>query len=145
MRMLNNWKPETKAVLDRFLAAGWKIEWTMDGDQEKTKFTTLEAAIEHVTSCDEGWVRVTKDGNGSTLCLVFGNSPGELVSDYTYPGEKGTYEPRKGTEAWKEELDLITTAHSQEWEGKDQPLISEAEAYPEFAKMTDEQLGKVAQ
>lgn len=118
---INDWNPETKAVLERFLAAGWTIEWTDNGEEGRKPFTTLEEAIADVTACDEGWVRVTKDGNSSTLYLVFGNEPGVLISDYTYPAEEGSYDAKKGTEAWKKELDGITEAHYQEWDGRPQP------------------------
>lgn len=130
MRMLNDWTPETKAVLERFLAAGWTVDWTDNGEEGRKPFTTLEEAIADVTACDEGWVRVTKNGNSSTLYLVFGNSPGELISDYTYPAEEGSYTPKKGTEQWHAELETITAAHYQEWDGKPQPKIREDIKYP---------------
>lgn len=102
---INNWKPEVRSLLKSLTDAGIKLEAGHNG-AEKFKFDTLSSFIENLIACDEANLYVQMpDGRKLTLYLVLGNSPGELVSDYTCHLL----------------LDKVTEAHSAKWEGRKQP------------------------
>lgn len=110
METINNWAPETRSLLRALRAAGFTI---VEGDngEDKFKFDGDEAKfIANLTACDESHLYVV-DPSGARrwLYLVYGNNPGELVSDYSLP--------REGTDY----LDAVTTAHYDKWEGRKQP------------------------
>lgn len=133
MRMLNNFKPETRSLINRLTKAGFTIVSGNNGE-ESFKFTgDVDAFLSELLACDEATLRVIAPGTPFktnpetgksfqpklTLFLVLGNSPGELVCDYTV-------HPL---------LDEVTEAHASEWDGKPQPKISEDEAYPHLAAL----------
>lgn len=106
-RIINNWEPETKALLTALREAGCEIT-SCDNGEYRTKFVDGQSAdfIVHLTACDEARLYVkTPDGKKQWLYLVLGNSPGELVCDYTcHPV-----------------LDAVTEAHYTSWSGRTQP------------------------
>jgi hypothetical protein len=108
MTKINDWKPETKSLIERLVAAGCAILAGNNGGDEEFAFTgDLDAFIEELIACDEGHLYVsTPTAKRRWLWLILGNSPGEIVSDYQCD----------------DALDAVTDAHYAEWELKGQPL-----------------------
>lgn len=97
--------PETLSLLNLLLAAGFEIKKTSNGEDEK-EFSSIKSAAKHLQEGDDGFLMVVNPhGAAKTLYLLYGNSPGELVADYTID----------------EGLDHITSLHFSKWEGKEQP------------------------
>ena len=112
---LNNWKPETASLLRALLKAGFALVRGDNGEDEFTFDGKLAPFIDELTACDEARLFVRNpEGKVRWIYLVFGNSPGELASDYTV-------DPL---------LDAVTEAHYAKWEGRKQPTQTAAEAYP---------------
>jgi hypothetical protein len=102
---INNWAPEVRSLVNRLSLAGFAITRACNGEDTYTG-TKVSEIVECVTACDEGELYVTApDGKCLWLMLVLGNSPGELVSDYSC----------------HEALEAVVTAHGDHWEGKPQP------------------------
>ena len=106
LEVINDWYPETKSPLDRLVAAGCEIV-SGDNGEEKFKFDgDFDKFIAELTACDESYVYLkTPSGKVRWIYLVYGNSPGELPSDYIV-------DPT---------FDAVTSAHYAEWELKGQP------------------------
>lgn len=112
MRTINDWTPETRSLLKSLIAAGFSI---VEGDNGEEKFQfdgtgNMQAFIDNLTACDESHLYVTDpEGGRRWMYLVYGNGPGELVSDYSLP--------KQGTDY----LEAVTNAHSEKWESRKQP------------------------
>ena len=112
--IINDWKPETRSLFLRLLAAGVEIVET-DNGEDREKFKNIEQAIEHITATDEGhvYVIVPETKTKQWISLIYGNSPGELASEYSGPA------------AWisnpEFSLNKVTKAHHEEWSLKGQP------------------------
>ncbi len=110
-----NWKPVAESLFRHLQAAGATITHVNDGGGW-IKTPTLAAAVDAATGVDEAHVRVTfVDHLSSCLWIVYGNSPEELVADYTYN--------------LHEVVLLLEPAIEQfqaEWEDKPCPMCSEA-------------------
>lgn len=105
---INDWAPETKALLNRLVAAGCTL-LSGDNGEERFEFTgDLPAFIENLIACDEArlYVQTPSSIQSKWLYLVLGNSPGELASDYICDPV----------------LDAVTDAHYNEWSEKAQPM-----------------------
>ena len=105
--MINDWKPETKSLIETLQKHGLTIV-SVDNGESKTNFadTTLDNFIEETMACDEANLYVkTPEGKVKTLYLVYGNNPGELVCDYTIAPE----------------IDAATDEHYNAWDGRKQP------------------------
>lgn len=119
---IRDYRPEVTSLLNRILAAGWTIVST-DDNGDIQPFTTVEAATDHITSVDEGYINLRRpDGKYIWVFIVFGNSPGELICDYSTPAG--------------ETFDSISRAHCEEWEGKDQPTTTWAERFPNIKSLS---------
>jgi|SRR5688572_982963 len=119
-RILNDFKPECRALIDRLTRAGFTIVRGSNGEEGFRYEGDMAKFLENLTACDEGHLYVRPPGDQRkegaschTLYLVFGNSPGELVCDYSEHSL----------------LDEVTMAHNEEWTGKDQPTVGELEVY----------------
>lgn len=111
MRTINDWKPETKDLLDALTAAGFALVWCSNGG-DKIKFNgNLDEFMEELLGADDAHLGVELNGKRHWLYLVYGNSPGELVCDYGVPKNPASAAL----------LDSITQAHSDKWEGRQQP------------------------
>lgn len=104
---LNNWKPEVGSLLHKLTKAGCKLIAGNNGDEDfKAEDMTLAKFIENLIACDEAHLYVqTPAGKRRWVYLVLGNSPGELVCDYTCD----------------DVLDAVTDAHYTQWESRKQP------------------------
>jgi hypothetical protein len=101
---MRDWKPCVRDLLERLIAAGFVISEIDDGE-ETIKFTTLDAAVDTITSVDESTVWTTAtDKSDPVLFIVLGNGPEEIVADYCGGG------PR---------LCMILEGFSKDWEGKE--------------------------
>jgi len=101
---MRDWKPCVRDLLERLVAAGFAIGEIDDGD-DTIEFTTLDAAVDTITSVDESTVWLAAhDKSDPVLFIVLGNGPNEIVADYCGGS------PR---------LDMILEGHSNDWEGKD--------------------------
>jgi hypothetical protein len=106
-KYINDWTPETRSLLESLQKHGLQIcsvdngEYRMDFDQRD-----IELFLESCTACDEAWLTVRAPENkNKVIYLVFGNSPGELVSDYNVCPL----------------IDAATDEHYNKWEGSKQP------------------------
>lgn len=126
--MLNNWTPEVASLIATLKRHGFEIVSGHNGE-EAFKLGTgakgMKAFIENLIACDEANLYVRhpdiKTGQGNkvtcSLYLVLGNSPGELVSDYSEP-------------LTCDLLDKVTEEHYSRWESRKQPKIRAADLYP---------------
>ena len=106
-----DWKPETRSLYRRLKKAGFEPVGVDDRCGEGPERPKSEDhALDVLTACDESTLTIKRNGERFALYLVYGNSPGELVCDYTY----------RDTQAGKE-LNAVTTAHYEAWEGRKQP------------------------
>lgn len=108
--IINNWKPETKSLIETLLKHNLTIV-SVDNGETETNFADVSLAefIEQTMACDEARLYVkTPRGENRWLYLVYGNSPGELVCDYTIAPE----------------VDAATNEHYNKWEGKKQPVCA---------------------
>lgn len=70
-------------IIDGLIEVGVKPTEAIDGEQEVEAFTTTKAAVDHITSCDDGSLNVIlPDGNETWLYFVLGNDPEEVLCDY---------------------------------------------------------------
>ncbi len=118
MKMINDWKPETQALLKSFTDAGFTLVHAHNGEDGLKFNNNLPEFIECLTACDESTLHVEKGTKRARLFLVYGNSPGELVSDYAYPSGDDAV-----TEAFVNLLDEVMSAHYDAWVEKPQPKI----------------------
>jgi hypothetical protein len=112
-RKRNDWKPETRSLLQSLIQAGFTLAST-DNGENRERFTTIEKAIEELTATDESKLYVFPPGEPNRelgLFLVYGNSPGELVCDYHEHSL----------------LDAVVSKHSAAWENRKQPTIDVGE------------------
>lgn len=100
----NDYKPETKSLLNALTKAGFTLLEGNNGDENFP--ATKPDFLEELTAADEArlWVK-TPEGKRKGLYLVFGNSPGELVCDYHV-------DPA---------LEAVIDAESAKWDGKPIP------------------------
>lgn len=119
--LINDWKPETRSLLKALTDAGCVLVSGNNGE-DSFKFTgDMKDFIANLTACDESALYVTtptSEGKERWISLVYGNSPGELVSDYTCD----------------ETIDAVTTAHYDKWSERKQPTMKYNEAYPDLAE-----------
>lgn len=119
--MINNWTPETASLIATLKRHGFEIVRGSNGEE---RFTLqpgrdgMKKFIENLIACDEArmWVKDPQDGKERCLFLVLGNSPGELVCDYSV----------------SDRLDKATEEHYDRWESRKQPKWTAAEAYPQI-------------
>jgi hypothetical protein len=101
---MRDWKPCVRDLLERLVSAGFTIESIDDGG-DWTKFPTLDAAVDTITSVDESTIYTNSiDKSDPVLMIVLGNGPDEIVADYAGGTPK---------------LDMIIKGHSKDWESKD--------------------------
>lgn len=105
--LINDWVPETKSLLEALIAAGFVILHGDNGEDEFQLSGNLEHFIDNLTACDEARLFVKRPGAKTKwLYLVFGNNPGELVSDYLVD----------------DVLDKVCEDHYAKWELRGQPM-----------------------
>lgn len=116
-KMINDWAPETTSFLVALQAAGFVLVGCDNGEEEHAHTYTpsepLDPLIAELTACDEAQLFVTHPDEKNKLWfyLVYGNSPGELVSDYSIPSN-GQLEQL---------LEALVASHGEKWEGRAQP------------------------
>lgn len=128
-QILNNWTPETASLIATLKRHKFEI---VKGDNGEGSFRAPETKhgmknfIANLIACDEAhlYVRCPKSGKVRWLYIILGNSPGEIVSDYSVPMENFSNTP--------DPLDAATSEHYDRWEGRKQPKWTAAEAYPEI-------------
>lgn len=107
--LINNWVPETKSLVKRLVKNGFIIisgdngedEFAFNGTGKMTEF------LDELLACDEARLYVqNSEGKNKSLYIVLGNSPGELVADYTV-------DPL---------LDKVTEEHYDMWSQRKQPM-----------------------
>jgi hypothetical protein len=106
-KYINDWKPETNSLLETLEKHGLVIV-SVDNGEYSTKLsdTTRAKFVEDCMACDEAWLSViAPDGKRKTIFLVYGNSPGELICDYTVC----------------EQIDAACDEHFEKWDGRNQP------------------------
>jgi hypothetical protein len=105
-RTSRDYKPEARSLIKRLQDLGFTIR-SGDNGEERCKFDgNLDGFLRNLLACDEGHLYVSnRAGRKLTLFFVLGNSPGELICDYTDDAE----------------LDYALEAHYNAWEGRSQP------------------------
>ncbi len=121
--LINDWRPETAALLKRLIEAGITIV-EVDNGEDETKFdkVVFDRFVLECIACDEARLYIKLPGRDKTnwLYLVYGNNPGELVSDYSFPGDN---------KELAEKLDAVIKAHGDEWELKGQARCNDEDIY----------------
>jgi hypothetical protein len=116
--IFNDFKPEVRSLIHRLQKAGFAIEGCDNGEGGFYSYSRAvrdyKEFIKELTATDETWLYITRDGFQFSLFLVLGNSPGELVCDYTYKSKA------VGTQTLAD-LDAITMAHYDSWIDRKQP------------------------
>lgn len=114
IQTINDWKPETSALLHRIALNNCNVLWVSNGEEklEAAKATRAEL-IEHLISTDEGAICIERAGRRVKLFLVYGNSPGELVADWSW--KQGEADPAF--------IDVIIDDHYRVWSEKKQPTL----------------------
>jgi len=114
-RTLNNWEPETHALLDALVAAGFTLSNGYNGEDVFNFDGDMPKFIGNLIACDEAHLFVVDPaGKRRWIYLVLGNNPGEIVSDYSCPVKGIDY------------LDAVTTAHYDRWIKIPQPTMEVA-------------------
>jgi hypothetical protein len=110
----NDWKPEVGSLLTALQAKGFALV-SGDNGEEQFKFDPAKPAdfLENLIACDEAHLTVGMGGQTRWLYLVLGNSPGELVSDYSVGRQPNRID---------ELLEAVTASESEKWTGRAQPL-----------------------
>lgn len=105
-----DWKPEVRSLIKTLEKHEVEILAIDNGEEvtEKKKVKTTQF-IDECVACDEAWLVVQTKAGKKTLYLVFGNSPGELVCDYSVDPQ----------------LDVATDEHYNKWESRKQPTKTE--------------------
>lgn len=118
--MLNDWEPEVRSLFDRLARHGFTVI-SVDNGETHTKAMAGRPVSDHIVAetiaCDEATIHVKRpDGQTVWLSLVLGNSPGEIVSDWSFKNSDG----QDGNPV--DPLQAVSNEHGEEWEGKDQPF-----------------------
>lgn len=111
-RTINNWKPEVLSLLRTFAKHGIEaIACNNDGSIIKFVPGKRNEFIEELFACDEValYVRTPHSSKLRWVYLVYGNSPGELVCDYTIDPV----------------LDVATAEHYNKWNERKQPTCEQ--------------------
>lgn len=110
---VNNWAPEVNSLLKRLATAGFTVVSGHNSEDPveapaNNSVAAHKAFVEELIACDEFFLYVIHPPANRKLVLycVLGNSPGELVNDYSRP----------------DLLDKVIIAHSDEWGAKAQPI-----------------------
>lgn len=114
---INDWNPETRSLLRALVRAGFTLD-SADNGEGKVKITSEEQALAELTACDDASLFVihpSRPDRPLWIGLVFGNSPGELPSDYAASDD----------EACKL-LDSVMESHYTKWEDRKQPTTERA-------------------
>jgi hypothetical protein len=107
--VINDFTPETKSLIKALTAAGFIITGGNNGEERFDFGTDLAKFLDNLLATDETRLYVeSPKGKKLSLFLVLGNSPGELVADYSICGDV-------------DELEAVTQAHYDKWEGRKQP------------------------
>lgn len=124
-KMLNNWTPEVSSLIATLKRHKFTIVKGDNGEEAfKLADMSMKKFIENLIACDEAHLYVKGPGSDKTrwLYLVLGNSPGELVSDYSIPNDVA--------DPAVDPMEAVLDEHSKRWEGRKQPQHTAAEAYP---------------
>lgn len=109
--LINDWKPETRSLIASLKKHGCEIVEASNGEDRflRSKFKTEAEFLEELLACDEGalYVRTPNSSKLRWVYLVLGNSPGELVCDYTV-------DPA---------VEAASKEHYEKWETKGQPKL----------------------
>lgn len=113
----NDFRPEARSLLQFLALAGIAIIAANNGGDEDFRpgepgMNTEAQFLEELCAADEARLYVRLPGSHTIrfLYLVFGNSPGELVADYSA----------------QPALEAVCTMHSNAWEGTEQITILRA-------------------
>lgn len=106
--MKNNWKKVVSSLFHNLKQAGFTPFEVNNGDEDESTPTWKEA-LEEATACDEASVYLKHPDSQKLIWLyiVLGNSPEELVADYS------VFEP----------IEAPLAKFSSVWEGKPCPTI----------------------
>lgn len=109
VRIVNDWKPEVSSLVQTLREHGFAVESVDNGETRVNLAKVGEIKfIDEAIACDEATLFcVAPDGKRVALFLVLGNSPGELVCDYSCNSG----------------LDKVTEEHGKMWFGRPQPVI----------------------
>ena len=99
-RIYNDWEPVVRSLI-RLLSKNGYLTVAASNGEETIESTKTKELAEWVCQCDEGGLRVENSKNKSEeyhLFIVLGNSPSEIICDYSYPLLQNTFNFDKVTE-----------------------------------------------
>lgn len=105
-RLVNDWEKVVRSLITHLQKHGYRAQVASNGE-DSIKLGTPKQMAAKVCECDEGWLRVGNDKEYYNLYIVLGNSPSELVSDYSW---------KKGMDAEEEIFSKILGKWSDMWE-----------------------------
>ena len=125
-----DYAPETRSLLASLEAAGRPVYKANNGGDDFTvdSCASPEAFFEEIMGADECTLFVRCQDKGRWVQLVFGNGPGELVSDYQMGDDT---------------LNMVLEAHARDWQKRPQPMARHDGKPLTEGEATDEQVQAV--
>ena len=114
-----NYRPELISLIDALIAAGFKLHHGNNGGNDFSAPLVQDPAglapfIDELMACDDSYLFVAYErARPYWIHLVFGNSPGELCSDYVV----------------FDKLEEVISRESELWFGREQPVLPELSEY----------------
>jgi uncharacterized damage-inducible protein DinB len=81
---INDWEKVVRSLIKNLKKDGFEAYKAHDGEEAMESDSAAKLA-EHVCACDEGYLYVRKGETNIRLFIVLGNTPEEIVSDWTVP------------------------------------------------------------
>lgn len=133
-QILNDFRPEVRSLLNTLKTHGFTLRAVDDGEElTETKDLPAAEVVKLITGVDQCTLRVTREAKREStktpgtmvfvrysVALVLGNSPGELMADWSVP----SHQPDADA------LDAAANEHGKRWEGRKQPTATARELFP---------------
>lgn len=83
----NDWEMVVRSLIGFLEKDGFEA-WKAFNGEESLESSSKRKLADVVCACDEGWLYIRKGDSRFTLFIVLGNSPSEIVADYSYPRDQ---------------------------------------------------------
>lgn len=105
MKLINDWEQVVLTLITQLTKDGFECYQADNCEDEPLVTNNSTKLADKVCECDEGWLYIRKGDFTARLYIVLGNSPSEIVSDYSYRRDSDLTE-----------LEASLTAFSEYWE-----------------------------